>query len=92
MREVWWPFRAIIPDMNDTNIATVRTGVNAGIIGVVVYLAQRLFDFTVNPTDPIVLVGVPLVVAFGYRLSRWLTAKVPTLSWLLFGIGDEPTY
>jgi hypothetical protein len=76
----------------DRNIATVRTGVNVAWVAAAAYVAQRFFDVTIDPTDPVVLVVVPAVVAFVYRLSAWASNRWPTLARVLFGYGTTPTY
>lgn len=76
----------------DRNIATVRTGVNVGWIAAVAYIAQRFFNVTIDPADPVVLVVAPAVVAFGYRLSAWASDRWPEAGRVLFGYGTTPTY
>ena len=76
----------------DRNIATLRTGVNVGWISAATYIAQRFFNVTIDPTDPVVLVVAPAVVAFGYRVSAWAADRWPNLARVLFGYGTTPTY
>jgi hypothetical protein len=76
----------------DRNIATLRTGVNVGWIAAAVYVAQRYFNVTIDPADPVVLAVVPAVVAFGYRLSAWASDRWPEAGRVLFGYGTTPTY
>ena len=76
----------------DNNVATVRTGFNAGIIGVAAYVAQRFFNVSIDTTDPLILVAAPAVIAFGYRVSKFLSARFPKLANVLFGIGAAPVY
>lgn len=82
----------MLNDKTNTRIATKRTTVNAAVIGGIVYLAQRIFGVEIDPTDPLILLGVPVVVGIGYRASRWLTARFPALAVILFGDSATPDY
>jgi len=82
----------MLNERTNTNIATKRTTVNAAVIGAVVYLAQRFTGTEIDPTDPLILLGVPVVVGIGYRASRWLTVRFPALAVILFGDAAAPKY
>ena len=77
------------------NISTKRTGVNVAVLGyVAVVVGWATKGRVVLDLDsPIMLVApaaVGVIVGIGYRLSRALTTKFPTLGWVLFGSGKEP--
>ena len=78
--------------MNGENTATVRTGVNVFVIGVIVFAVQKITGETLDPSNPWILLVAPAIVTFGYRLSRWLSSRFPSLAWVLFGIGTPPSY
>jgi uncharacterized membrane protein len=83
------------PD-NPVNISTKRTAVNTAVVGYVLYLISFITgrEFTIDADDPINLIApaaVGVLIGIGYRLSRWATAKWPSLGWVLFGSGKEPT-
>lgn len=80
--------------MNAVNISTKRTAVNVGVIAAIVAVICKVFGWTLNIDTNDLLVLSPViafVAGFGYRLSRWATAKWPTLGWVLFGSGKEPS-
>ena len=80
------------PGDASANVGTVRTTANAFVIIVIVWLISKVTSQTVDPSDPLVLIGAPAVIGFGYRLSRFIAAKWPSVAWLLFGIGTPPNY
>lgn len=79
--------------MSAVNISTKRTAINVTVVLWMVSLVNRIFGWKMNLTDQDVIWLAPAigaVVGVGYRLSRWATAKWPTLGWVLFGSGKEP--
>lgn len=77
--------------LQDVTVATVRTGVNSFWLVLIVYLVQRIFDFTIDVTDPLIVLGSPVAVIAWYRISV-LLQRVDVLAWLLFGIARSPQY
>ena len=76
----------------DVNVATARTTTNTAFIGAVAYLIQRFTGTTIDTTDPLILIGVPVVVGIGYRASRAVTNRWPVFGTVLFGYDETPTY
>ncbi len=81
-----------LPGTDSANIGAVRTTVNAFAVSVAVWVVAQFTDKIIDPSNPLILVGVPLVLGIGYRLSRVVTAKWPSLGWVFFGIGKPPAY
>lgn len=80
--------------MSDVNIATKRTAVNVLVIGWAVTLINAILGKKIMlDAEAMGLLSpvVAAVLALGYRVSRWATSKWPTLGWVLFGSGKEPT-
>jgi hypothetical protein len=79
---------------------TIRTGVNAtvasAIVAATLYALDRWADIEVSTDDPaVVLFLIPAagaIVAFVYRLSRYLADRFPALGYVLFGIPRPPSY
>lgn len=82
----------MLNDKTNTRIATKRTAVNSTVIAAIVYLAQRFTSIEIDAADPLVLVGVPIVVGIGYRASRFLSDRFPALAVILFGDTSTPSY
>lgn len=82
------------PDQKQNlNVATVRTTVQTVVLTAVVAVIAKLTDWQVEVDDllPYVPLLAPVAAVF-YRASRWLTARYPSLGWVLFGSGKEPEY
>jgi hypothetical protein len=79
-------------EKTNTKTATKRTTVNAAVIGAVAYFFQRFTGTELDMTDPLILVGLPLVIGIGYRASRYLAARFPVLAVVLFGDAATPDY
>ena len=81
-----------LPGDTSANTGTIRVTVNAAIATSVVWAVDRFTDLEVDVSDPRVILGAGAVMAFGYRLSRFVSGRWPGAAWLLFGIGAEPSY
>jgi hypothetical protein len=81
-----------LPGEDSANIGAIRTTVNVFVLGLVAWVVSEITGKTVDTSNPLVLVGAPLIVGFGYRVSRLITHKWPSIAWLLFGIGKAPDY
>jgi len=74
-------------------ISSKRTAVNSAIVIWIVGLVNTAFGWHLSFSDSSILwIGAAAGAILGvfYRLSRWATAKWPSLGWLLFGSGQEP--
>lgn len=75
------------------NVSTKRTAVNITVVSLVIALIAKITGWEINVTaEDLALLSPVLGVIFGigYRVSRFLSAKWPTLGWVLFGSGKEP--
>jgi len=79
--------------MNDTTIATVRTGWNTTIFAAFAALVYKLFGWEVKVEDllPYLPVILPVAAAF-YRLSRLISEKLPWIGYVLFGVNRPPSF
>lgn len=79
--------------MNDINTATKRTTVNGTILVAVIVAAANLFGWTIELADltPFIPVLAGAILVF-YRLSLVVSAKWPSVGYVLFGSKTEPTY
>lgn len=79
--------------MNDTTTATVRTTVQGTVLTALASLLSRWFGWNITLDDLLPLAPlVAFVIAVFYRLSRMLTERFPILKYILFGVGQAPTY
>jgi cobalamin biosynthesis protein CobD/CbiB len=79
--------------MNDSNTATVRTTVNGTILTVIIIAVAAIFGWTIEVADlaPYLPVLAGAIAVF-YRLSLVVSAKWPSLGYVLFGKAKAPTY
>lgn len=76
--------------MNDTNVAWTRTTVNAGWLGLLVWLNAR-YGWGVDFESPWVILLVGFGAGIVWRLSE-LLSRIPYVGYVLFGINKEPSY
>lgn len=75
------------------NISTKRTTVNIAVIGWIVAAITWITGVSITvdaATMTLLTPVVAVVLGFGYRLSRAITAKWPSMGWVVFGSGKEP--
>ena len=79
--------------MNDINTATKRTTINGTILTAMIIGAANLFGWTIEIADlaPFLPVFAGAILVF-YRLSLVVSAKWPSVGYVLFGSKTEPTY
>ena len=78
---------------NSVNISTKRTAVNIGVLTATVALVAKFTGWNIQLNTNDLLLLSPVIAAgagIGYRISRWASAKWPSLGWVLFGSGQEP--
>ncbi len=77
----------------DTTVGTIRTGVQTTVLTAVAAVMCKVFGWDVQVEDllPWLPVVAPVALVF-YRLSRYLSDKLPGLGYILFGIVKKPAY
>lgn len=80
--------------MTDSQKATIRTVANNTVLTAVAALLYKVFGWEVKVEDllPFLPIIVPAIGVF-YRLSLWVSKKVPALNYILFGgVKATPSY
>ena len=79
--------------MTDAGISAKRTAVNSAVTIYIIGLVNTIFGWHISLSDQSLLywgAAIGIIMGIGYPLSRFITAKFPSLSWVLFGSGKEP--
>ena len=85
-------FAEYAPGDRSANTGAIRVTMNAAIVFAIVWLIEYLTGGDIDTDNPLVVLIAAFAVGFGYRFSRFLSAKYPSLGWVLFGIGTAPNY
>lgn len=78
--------------MNDTTIASARTGVNATAFAVIAYLITNIFKWDIDLNDPSVIIAIGAGGTVFHRITTILSDLWPPLGYLFFGVRKPPVY
>ena len=78
--------------MNDTNIATARTGTNVTVAAILGYVLVNVFGWDIDVADPAFILFAGIGATIVYRVSVILADLWPPLGYLFFGVRTSPTY
>jgi hypothetical protein len=76
----------------NNNVATIRTSASFWWVGLVLYVINKFTGVNWAFDDEVVLLAVPVIGGFFYRLSLVLSQKVAWWGILLFLINRNPGY